>query len=230
VKEFHEEPGSGLKAWINGHFVEISKSKAGGSDVFIDHVLRGNFKLRQEFRSGLLSILRNLRREYRLFLLSGDNDRQRKELQALLPAQNLHFNQDPKDKLDFIASLMEERGAQVMMVGDGLNDAGALQKSHVGIVLSENTNTFTPACDAILDATQFERLPGFLKLSRASLRIVYVAYGLAFLYNMIGLSYAVQGTLSPVIAAILMPLSSLTIVLFGVGMSSLVARRLLTVC
>ena len=111
------------------------------------------------------------------------------------------------------------------MLGDGLNDAGALQQADVGIVIAEDTNNFTPACDAILDAQQFRMLPDFIRYAQSSLKVVYGAYGLAFIYNVIGLSFAVQGTLSPVIAAILMPLSSVTIVAFGVGMTYLLRPK-----
>jgi Cu+-exporting ATPase len=103
------------------------------------------------------------------------------------------------------------------MFGDGLNDAGALQQSDIGIVVTENTNNFTPACDAILHADAFAQLPKFFDLSKWGVTTVNRAYLLAGLYNIVGLSYAVTGTLSPVVAAILMPLSALTIVLFGIG-------------
>ena len=112
------------------------------------------------------------------------------------------------------------------MVGDGLNDAGALKQSDVGLVVTEDTNNFTPASDAILRADRFDRLPKFIDFSRRSIRLVYGAYGFAFIYNIIGLSFAVQGTLSPIVAAILMPLSSISIVLFGVFSSNLLARRI----
>ena len=111
------------------------------------------------------------------------------------------------------------------MVGDGLNDAGALRQSNVGIVIAENTNNFTPACDAVLDAENFADLPQFADFSQRGIQVVFGAYFLAFIYNVIGLSFAVQGLLSPVIAAILMPLSSITIIVFGVGMSSLLFRN-----
>ena len=102
------------------------------------------------------------------------------------------------------------------MMGDGLNDAGALQQSDVGVVIAEDTNNFTPACDAILDARSFSLIPKLMKYVKGCMRLVYMAYGLAFIYNVIGLSYAVTAKLSPIIAAILMPASSVTIVLFGV--------------
>jgi Cu+-exporting ATPase len=121
----------------------------------------------------------------------------------------------------------QQQDKKVMMIGDGLNDAGALQQSDVGLVITENLNNFSPSCDAILAADQLPKLPAFLQLARTAKRIVLAAYGLALIYNVIGLSFAVQGLLSPVIAAILMPLSSVTIVLFGMGMSGWLGRRVL---
>ena len=112
------------------------------------------------------------------------------------------------------------------MIGDGLNDAGALKQSDVGIVISENTNNFSPACDGILKADKFKELPQFLELAKAGSQIVNRAYLIAFCYNIVGLSYAVSGHLQPVIAAILMPLSSVTIVLFGVLSGNYYARKL----
>lgn len=93
--------------------------------------------------------------------------------------------------------------------------------------MAENTSNFTPASDAILSAARFEDLPAMLAFSRVSIRLVFGAYFLALIYNTIGLSFAVQGTLSPVIAAILMPASSVTIVLFGVLSSTWYAWKLL---
>ena len=107
-----------------------------------------------------------------------------------------------------------------------MNDAGALQQSDVGVSISEDINTFTPASDAILDSERFEKLPTFLKFSRISIRIIIISFLISFLYNIIGLYFAVQGTLSPLIAAILMPASSLTVVLFTMGATTLFAKKL----
>ena len=114
-----------------------------------------------------------------------------------------------------------------MMIGDGLNDAGALRQSDLGIVIAENTNNFTPACDAILHADEFANMPAYIRLARRGVTIVHWSYGVAFLYNIIGLSYAVTGALSPLVAAILMPVSSISIVLFGVGLGNWNARKIL---
>ena len=110
------------------------------------------------------------------------------------------------------------------MVGDGLNDAGALMQSDVGIAVSDDTSQFSPACDAILDGGQVKRLASFMAFARSGKAIVMASFMLSILYNVVGLSFAVQGTLSPVIAAILMPVSSVSIVLFVTGVTSLGAR------
>ena len=136
----------------------------------------------------------------------------------------LIFNQKPDQKLDFIKNL-QKSGKNVMMVGDGLNDAGALAQSNVGISISENVNVFSPACDAILDANEFQRLNYFLKLSKNSITTIKISFGLSLLYNLVGLLFAITGNLQPLVAAILMPLSTITIVSFVTVMSSYYARN-----
>ena len=153
-------------------------------------------------------------------MLSGDNDGERSNLEAILPKDTeFIFNQKPEEKLEFIKNL-QQNGQNVMMVGDGLNDAGALAQSNVGISISENVNVFSPACDAILDASEFSRLNYFLKLSQKSIFIIKMSFVLSLLYNVVGLSFAVTGNLLPLVAAIIMPLSTITIVSFVTFMSN----------
>ena len=137
----------------------------------------------------------------------------------------LLFNQKPEDKLDYIRHL-QQQGKKVMMIGDGLNDAGALKQSDIGIAVAEQTNNFTPASDAIIEAKQLPLLAKFIHLCKANRKIVMASFVLSILYNIIGLYFAVQGDLHPLIAAILMPSSSLSILLLTFGSSSLVARSM----
>ena len=106
------------------------------------------------------------------------------------------------------------------MIGDGLNDAGALMQSNVGIAVSDNTSQFTPACDAILDGSRVSSIDKFISFARSGKNIVTASFILSILYNIIGLSFAVQGILSPMVAAILMPASSISIVLLVTALSS----------
>lgn len=230
---WEEVTGQGVKGWADGHEIRIGKpafavrgtSAGTGTWLSIDGEYRGHFISHNRFRQGLSQVIEFFKQKADIYLLSGDNDRERAHLAPLFPEAALHFHQAPKDKLSFVKQLQDE-GQQVLMLGDGLNDAGALKQSEAGIVLTEDTNNFTPACDGILDAKAFQQLPVFTTFARKSIRLVYYAYAFALVYNTIGLSFAVQGALSPIVAAILMPLSSISIVLFGTLSSNWTAHRM----
>ena len=163
--------------------------------------------------------------KYEIHLLSGDNDAEKETLLPLFEKENsLHFRQSPKDKLQYIEKLKQE-GKKIMMVGDGLNDAGALRESHVGITIADNVYHFSPACDAILDSDKFSRLPGYLDFSHTAMRIVKAGFGISFIYNIIGISFAAAGLLTPLLSAILMPISSVTAVAFASFSTILLAKR-----
>jgi Cu+-exporting ATPase len=209
-------------------------SDRGSVYLMADGRITGYFLLRNKYRKSSWSVIDYFQRDKETYLLSGDNDQEKELLESKFDhsatltgsAQHVFFNQSPKQKLDFIKKL-QQAGKKVLMVGDGLNDAGALKQSDLGIVVAENTNNFTPACEGIVDAARFGMLPAFFKYSQGAIKLVFAAWFLAAIYNIIGLYFAVQGLLSPVVAAVLMPASSLTIVLFGIVSSTILARRLL---
>jgi len=233
IIDFEEITGKGILASIENKtiqigsaaFVGISDSGTGEPEktalhIKIDNVYYGKFNFQNQYRDGLATLFLSLSKNYQLKVLSGDNDGERSNLEAILPlGTELIFSQKPEQKLEFIKNL-QENGQNVMMVGDGLNDAGALAQSNVGISISENVNVFSPACDAILDANEFSRLDYFLKLSQKSILIIKMSFVLSLLYNVIGLSFAVTGNLLPLVAAIIMPLSTITIVSFVTLMSN----------
>ncbi len=238
VKEWEEQVGRGVQGIICQRRIKIGSWKfmddflaqgleeEDGVYVQANHQLRGYFKINNHFRKGIWEVAQYFAQRAKLYLLSGDNERERPLLAPIFGDNGaMRFRQSPQDKLQFVRQLQAE-GQKVLMLGDGLNDAGALKQSDAGVVVAENTNNFTPACDAILDARQFQHLPRYLEFARRSIKLVYLAYGFAFVYNVIGLSFAVQGALSPIIAAILMPLSSISIVLFGMLASNGLARRM----
>ena len=165
-------------------------------------------------------------KNYHLSILSGDNEGEKSYLLEILPSKTeMAFNQKPHHKLEHIAKL-QNFGHKVAMVGDGLNDAGALQQSEVGIAISENVNVFSPACDAILDATKFSELPSYFSATKKAMYIIKASMLLSLLYNVVGLYFAVTGQLAPVVAAIIMPMSSISVVAFTTFFTNVIGRRL----
>ena len=232
---FEEIIGKGIFAEIEGVKVKLGSSqflktmtenthKKTKVHVEFDCVYKGSYVFNNQYRKGLEQLFEKLSKSYNLIVLSGDNDGERKILEKMLPSNtSLVFNQKPEQKLQYIESLQKE-GKNVMMIGDGLNDAGALAQSNVGISISENVNVFSPACDGILDASQFNKIAFFMNYSKNALKTIYMSFGLSLLYNVVGLSYAVSGNLSPIVAAIIMPLSTITIVSFVTIATNLFAR------
>jgi len=135
------------------------------------------------------------------------------------------FEQKPEDKLKYIHQL-QNANHKIIMIGDGLNDAGALMQSDVGIAISDDTNNFSPACDAVLSGKNFTLLKELINYCKKEKIIIYASFVLSIIYNFAGLFFAVQGILQPVIAAILMPVSSISIVLLTTGMSTFYERKL----
>ena len=238
VENFSETTGRGISGNVFGVPVKIGVAGYGGIPenngsagthiyVMIDGSLRGYFTVSNAYRDGLKETASQLAKSgYRLAVVSGDQGAERENLQQLFGKDTeLRFHQAPADKLKFIQQL-QRSGKNVLMVGDGLNDAGALKQSNTGISISDDLNHFSPACDGILKATQMSWLPNILRISKASRKIILASFGIALLYNIVGLSYAISGNLSPVVAAVLMPLSTITIISFTTGVSNLTARLL----
>jgi Cu+-exporting ATPase len=193
--------------------------------VAIDGHYRGAFVLASALRPETDQLIQQLAGRYELALLSGDNERERERFRGLFGDDaKLNFNQSPLDKLGFIRRL-QESGKTVIMVGDGLNDAGALKQADVGVAVVEKIGAFSPASDVILDASRVPQLFEILQLARRSARIVRLSFGISSLYNIVGVSIAAAGLLSPLTCAVLMPLSSASVVLFACGMATLAARR-----
>ena len=236
ITDFQEITGKGILAQIDSDFAQIGSAAfvglSEGDDIQqtsvhikINEVYFGKYVFNNQYRDGLAELFQNLSTNYEIKVLSGDNEGERETLEMLLPkGTELIFNQKPEQKLEFIKKLQND-GKNVMMVGDGLNDAGALAQSNVGISISENVNVFSPACDAILDANEFQKLSYFLKLSKKAITTIKMSFTLSLLYNVVGLSFAVTGNLLPLVAAIIMPLSTITIVSFVTLMSNYYASR-----
>jgi P-type Cu+ transporter len=236
-KYFFEIAGQGIEGVINRDFIKIGKLDFVKTDsvnpefvnssevhISINNQYKGYFSIEAVYRENWQEILKKLSKNFDLVLLSGDNEASKQQLSGFF--KRLFFNQKPQDKLDFIKS-EQQKGRKVLMIGDGLNDAGALRQANVGIAIRQDIQAFTPSCDAILDASRFTQLADFMAFSRKALNIVKLSFLLSLIYNFIGIGWAVSGQLSPVLAAIFMPLSSLSVVLFSIGVTFLFSRKII---
>ncbi len=237
VEDFEEVIGKGIQGIVNGKEIRIGSSRfiTGKKQlnplrtevyISIDQTYKGVYSIKNSYRSSVERLFSSLSSKYALSVLSGDNESEKDTLKQIVPTSTaLVFNQKPDDKLNYIKELQGNKRS-VLMVGDGLNDAGALAQSDVGISLSENINVFSPASDAILDARSFSLIPKFLELSNRSIRIIKQCFLLSLCYNIIGLYFAVTGQLEPVIAAILMPLSSISVVIFTTIVTNIEGKKI----
>ncbi len=240
ISDFEEIPGLGIKANVKGHEIKIGSRKfmenllpegnnftePDQSRVFvaIDKKKTGYFLFKNRYRDDIDQLAGKLSGKWGLSILSGDNEAEKKFLNSLFPeGTEMKFRQDPEKKLNYINELQSNH-RKVMMLGDGLNDAGALKTAEVGIAVTDDITLFTPASDAILKGDKLNLLPRLISFTHTARKIIIASLIISFLYNLIGLGYAVSGLLSPLVAAILMPASSISVVAFSTLMVSIFAR------
>jgi Cu+-exporting ATPase len=236
TEHFTEIPSKGIFCLVAGNQIELGsafwvgleeENDVNESRVYfsLNGIIKGYFIIRNKYRNDLYKMFNSLRK-YELHLLSGDNDQEKEFLKHYFyKPGHIHFQQNPVDKLNYIQAL-KSSGKKVLMLGDGLNDAGALKAADVGVSVSEDVYSFSPSCDGILEGNNLIGLGAFIDFSKKTILIIKASLVLSLLYNIAGLFFAVQGMLTPLIAAILMPLSSITVVLFVVLATNITAKRI----
>ena len=222
IENFKETAGKGYEATVRGKVYKIGSAKFTHKEaksletaVYIerDGEFLGKFIFKNEYRDGLAEMAKELK-DYKIHVLSGDNSSEEQTLKNLIPnITEMRFSQSPEDKLEYIKHL-QDQGKKVAMLGDGLNDAGALKQSNIGIAIADDTNSFTPSSDVIMNGGVLTKLHDYFALTKDAIIIVKLTFGISFLYNVVGLTAAVIGEMSPLFAAILMPLSSISLVAF----------------
>jgi len=237
VSEYKESLSKGIEGKVDNNYLKlgteiyVSGKSSNGNNLntrvyfSVNGKSKGYFSVNNIYRPGLDSIIQELGKKSGLFVLSGDNEGEKENLQRYFGKDTvMKFGQTPEDKLEFIESLQSEN-TKVLMLGDGLNDAGALKQSDVGIAVTEDITGFSPSCDGILDASAFDKISCFIRFAVSTKRVIILSFIISFLYNITGITFAFQGAVSPLLAAVLMPASSVSVVLFTVIATNFSAKR-----
>jgi Cu+-exporting ATPase len=231
--------GKGTKANCDGRLIWIGSAKflsehgikvpehLSGVFISIDDLYQGCFIINHVYRKGLNEMMLKLKSKgYHIHLLSGDHATEKNNLIQILGADTpMLFEQNPNDKLQYI-QLLQSQGHRVMMVGDGLNDAGALKKSDLGVAVTDQTHLFTPASDAILEGNKIPDLDRLMDYAKKGKLVIVAIFFLSIIYNLVGMYFATRAQLSPMVAAILMPISSISIVALSALLSYSFSKRL----
>ncbi|MBI3135721.1 MAG: heavy metal translocating P-type ATPase metal-binding domain-containing protein [Bacteroidetes bacterium] len=235
MTDLTELAGKGISARVNGVTYAIGSAAWLGAEnaeagtrvyVKVNDVVLGAFVFTNVYREGIEKLFTALHADFRLHILSGDNDAEKSRLEKIVPPGTLmNFNQQPEDKLNYIARLQAD-GKKVMMLGDGLNDAGALRQSNVGVSVVDDVYSFSPSSDAIIDGQKLTQLKKYIDYCTFNKSVVKLSYAFSIFYNIIGLSFALTGTLTPLVAAVLMPVSSISVVLMVTLLTNLRGRKL----
>jgi Cu+-exporting ATPase len=236
LSEYREVPGQGIEARADGRLIRLGHAGWTGAQsvaddgvarvfVAVDGQPRGCFRIAHEYRPSFRSVVTAVAGHGAVAMLSGDRPRDAATLRAAFGERaDLRFEQQPADKLEYVRAL-QARGQRVMMLGDGLNDAGALRQSDVGVAVTEDITSFSPACDAILDARAFDDLPRIRRFAGTAMNVLRLTFAVSLAYNAAGLAFAASGRLSPMVSAILMPLSSFSVMAVAMGATRLAAWR-----
>ncbi|PWH81281.1 heavy metal translocating P-type ATPase [Brumimicrobium oceani] len=224
ITEYNEVSGQGVEAkTANGDKIRLGNAKftnaqkkfdESGSYLSINDKVIGFFKFQSQLREGIIEEINRLQKDYKVTLLSGDQSTDEALFTDLEQPIAMHFNLSPTDKKNHIIQF-NESGDVVAFIGDGLNDSEALEEAELGISVSEDEFRFTPKCDAIIESEKIKNLKQFFKFGLHAKRVLRICMYFSLTYNTFGITFAFLGYVTPLFAAILMPISSITIVLLS---------------
>lgn len=235
VDDFAAEPGYGVSARVGGSALVIGTADwlarngiavaadladegagadAGDGTVFcaIDGAAALRFTLRDRPRADAADTIRALRADgIRVTLLTGDRRRVAEAVAAEVGADQVIAEVLPADK-DAVIGRLRDAGQRVAMVGDGINDAPALVRADVGIAVGSGTDVSIASADIVLIASELDRVRDAGRLARRTLRVIRQNIGLSITYNVVMVPLAMAALITPLVAAISMPLSSLAVI------------------
>ena len=236
VTEFVNQPGFGVSGRISGEHIII-----GTENWLMQHQVNLNSQIQQRGNYweqqgtscvyvalngeevGLFAIADTLREDAKMLidtlrdndihltLLSGDRKSVAENIASQLGGMQVIAEVLPEDK-DKVIQNLQQAGNKVAMVGDGINDAAALIRADVGIALGSGTDISAESADIVLISNELEKVSLAMLLSRRTLRTIRQNIGISFTYNIIMVPLAMMTFITPLVAAISMPISSLLVI------------------
>lgn len=227
----------GSLRWLEDVGVEISPAlefangwTAQGASLLalaLDNRLVAVFALADEVKPNAAEVVAELKGQgMTVRLITGDNERTAGAIARCvgIDAENLFAEIRPEEKAAIVRQL-QDRGHRVAFVGDGINDAPALEQSDLGIAVSRASDVAKEAADIILLRSDLQAIPEALLLARATLRTIRQNLFWAFFYNAAAVPLAVFGFVSPVVSALAMGLSDLMVIGNALRLRLLLRRK-----
>lgn len=236
VSNFHNRPGYGVsgqvqgrhimlgnRAWLesesvqrnpglNQFAVELDTAGVGSLWVAVDKQEVALIAIEDRIRPEAERMVAELKSEgIELTLLSGDRRPVAEAIARRLGGMEVIAEVRPEDK-DQVIRQLQAGGRRVAMVGDGVNDAPALVRADVGIAMGSGTDVSIASSDIVLMSSELEKVRLAIGLSRRTLQTIRQNIGISIVYNIIMVPLAMAAIVTPLVAAISMPLSSLAVI------------------
>ncbi|MEA3278599.1 MAG: heavy metal translocating P-type ATPase [Pseudomonadota bacterium] len=236
VSEVRVRPGLGIMGRVDGHLViagtaqwlrqnGVARSRAlaeraervehGGASalhVAIDGAEVLVIGVEDRLRQDAPQVVSRLKEQgIRVTLLTGDRRRSAERIAEKLGGMEVIAEVLPEDKDRVIADLQRD-GRRVAMVGDGVNDAPALVRADVGMAMGSGTDISIASADIVLMSSELEKVHQAAALSRRTLGTIRQNIGISITYNVIMVPLAMAAMITPLVAAVSMPLSSLAVI------------------
>lgn len=214
VGSFVATPGRGVQGDVDGKVVVVDRDEHATSRVVVDGLCVGTLTFKDRLRDDAGEAMQSLKRlGIKVSMLSGDKRSSTQDIanQLGLSSDDVIFEATPESKATTIRSL----GRDVIMVGDGLNDAAALAQSGLGVALASGTNVAIEAAAVVIPGDRVGAVPELIQLSRMTLRTIKQSLFFAFFYNALAIPMAALGYLGesgPLWAALAMGASDITVV------------------